>query len=470
MPPMGQHRSSESRRPLEVGAELQRARERRGESLLQASDRTRISVQYLEALERDAPLSEFPSPTYARFFLREYARYLGLDEEAVLGAHPVAAGNRAGAGDDLALSPARPPRGSGRSSKARRPPEDEPPEGLAPLRALARALGAPPGSGSGGLRLQWAGRATGWVAALRVLAAVAVAGAAVGAVFLALDRVGKGEGVSPAPARGTRWTNGAAQELPRGGTRLFPDYRVIAFYGTPGTTRLGILGIGPDAAAERLIRQAASYEMPHRQVLPAFEVVATVARSEPGEDGLYRRRHPIERIRPYLEALRERGGLLILDIQPGRSDFMTEARVYEELLREPDVGLALDPEWHVGPTEVPGRELGSVDAATVNRVVRYLAGLVRRYDLPQKILVLHQFTEDMIRSRARIRRPPEVAVVIDVDGFGDPTTKVVKYQSFVSEDDGFRHGIKLYFEQDLGLMAPADVLLLQPEPDLVVYQ
>ncbi|HXF57686.1 MAG TPA: hypothetical protein VNO34_09000 [Actinomycetota bacterium] len=308
------------------------------------------------------------------------------------------------------------------------------------------------------------------MAALRILAALTLAGAAVGAVFLAVDRVGGRERVSPAPATGTPGADRAPRELPRGGTRLFPEYRVIAFYGTPGTTTLGILGIGPDAAADRLVRQAAAYRTPHRRVLPAFELVATVARSEPGEDGLYRRRHPIERIRPYLDAIRRLRGLLILDIQPGRSDFMTEVRVYEALLREPDVGLALDPEWHVGPTEVPGRELGSVDAATVNQVARYLAGLVRRYDLPQKILVIHQFTEDMIRNPGRIRRPPEVAVVIDVDGFGDPTTKVVKYQSFVSEDDGFHHGIKLYFERDLGLLAPADVLLLQPEPDLVVYQ
>lgn len=466
---MGQQTSSEPRQPLDVGAELQRARERRGESLVQVSSRTRISVRYLEALERDAPSSEFPSPTYARFFLRQYAKYLGLDERAILGAHARATGGGTDRGDELALFPARPAWRGGPRRRRRRGREDEPPEGLARLRGMARALEAVPGPRRRQLRLAQAARGSGWVAGLRVLAALALAGIAVGVVFLTVDRVRGREGRPPAATR-EPGSGGGPRELPGGGTRLFPAYRVVAFYGTPGTTRLGVLGIGPEAAAERLARQAAAYRTPHRRVLPAFELVVTVARGEPGEDGLYRRRHPLERIRPYLEAVRERRGLLILDIQPGRSDFMTEVRVYEDLLREPDVGLALDPEWHVGPTEVPGRELGSVDAATVNRVVRYLAGLVRRHGLPQKLLVIHQFTEDMVRNRARIRRPPEVAVVIDVDGFGDPTTKVVKYQSFVSEDDGFHHGIKLYYERDLGLMAPADVLLLQPEPDLVVYQ
>jgi transcriptional regulator with XRE-family HTH domain len=457
---------STSARPPDVGAELQRARERRGESLVQASDRTRISVRYLEALERDAPLSEFPSPTYARFFLREYARYLGLDEARVLRAFALATGDGTAPTEELEVT--RLPRAR-RQERPQRSEEDRG-EGLARLRALARALEVPPAPGRGRGPGLGRGRSWGTTVVVRLLAAATLAAGAVGGMFFAVERVRDGQGARPGVQRETPGAGGTPQELPGGGTTLFPRYRVVAFYGTPGTTGLGILGVGPERAAQRLLRQAAAYRTPHRQVLPAFELVATVARGEPGEDGLYRERQPAEQIRRYLEAIRRRGGLLILDIQPGRSDFLTEVRVYEEFLREPDVGLALDPEWHVGPTEVPGRDLGSVDATTVNRVVRYLAGLVRRHELAQKLLVIHQFTEDMIGNRARIRRPPEVAVVIDVDGFGDPTTKVVKYQSFVTEDDGFHHGIKLYYERDLGLMSPQDVLLLQPEPDLVVYQ
>ncbi len=68
----------------QVGSLLRRARERRGESLAAAARNTRISTSYLEALEKDAPIAVFPAATYARSFLRQYARYLGLDEERLL--------------------------------------------------------------------------------------------------------------------------------------------------------------------------------------------------------------------------------------------------------------------------------------------------------------------------------------------------------------------------------------------------
>jgi hypothetical protein len=52
--------------------------------LAQASRDTRIGLRYLTALERGAPIDEFPAPVFARAFLREYARYLRLDAEPLL--------------------------------------------------------------------------------------------------------------------------------------------------------------------------------------------------------------------------------------------------------------------------------------------------------------------------------------------------------------------------------------------------
>ena len=54
-------------------------------------------------------------------------------------------------------------------------------------------------------------------------------------------------------------------------------------------------------------------------------------------------------IRRYLKAARKAKALLMLDIQPGRSDFFTETTRLRKWLKEPDVGLALDPEWRMGP-------------------------------------------------------------------------------------------------------------------------
>ena len=59
----------------------------------------------------------------------------------------------------------------------------------------------------------------------------------------------------------------------------------------------------------------------------------------------------------------------------------------ERCLKEPDVSLALDPEWSLEPPVLPGQAIGSTDAATVNEVSAYLSRIVRENDLPEKLLV-----------------------------------------------------------------------------------
>ena len=260
-------------------------------------------------------------------------------------------------------------------------------------------------------------------------------------------------------------------ELPRGGRTLLPRFRLVAFYGAPQADELGALGIGtPDRAGRRLLRQARPYRGLGRPVLPVFELIAVVANGSPGPDGAYRTRQSPAVIRRYLAAARRARALLLLDIQPGRADFLEEMRALEPFLREPDVGLALDAEWHVGPGQVPGRVLGSVDAGVVNAVSARLAEIVRTRRLPEKLLVVHQFTANMIRRRAELVKRPGVATVIDVDGFGTRAQKVAKYRELTRGARRFAHGLKLFYREDTGLMAPREVLRLRPQPQLVVYE
>ena len=261
-------------------------------------------------------------------------------------------------------------------------------------------------------------------------------------------------------------------QLPRGGRRIFPDQRVVAFYGAPQHDRLGILGIGtPARAAARLRKVARAYERKTRPVLPAFELIATIANAHPGADGMYRTQQPAEVIDRYLQGARRAKALLLLDIQPGRAGFLGEAQRLAQWLRQPDVGLALDPEWHVGPGEVPGKTIGSVTAAQVNEVATWLSDMVVEHDLPEKLFVIHQFTHDMIAGKERVGRPPGLAVTMNVDGFGDPPNKISKYEAFTSEAEArFNDGFKLFYEEDTNLMSPGAVLSLKPPPDLVVYE
>ena len=258
--------------------------------------------------------------------------------------------------------------------------------------------------------------------------------------------------------------------LPRGGRTLFPGFRVVAYYGGAGTPALGVLGEGsPDAAARRLLAAARPFGTPTRPVLPAFELIATVAQASAGDDGNYSLATPPGEVDRYLTAVRKIKGLLVLDIQPGRSDFLRQVRRYERLLRQPDVGLALDPEWHMGPTQVPGKVIGSATAAEINAVSAYLAGIVARYRLPQKLFVIHQFTNDMVVDKAKVLSRPGLAVTFHIDGFGSRTAKRSKYD-VLHVRPPFFNGFKLFYDEDIDRFSPKEALALRPAPDLFSYQ
>jgi hypothetical protein len=307
---------------------------------------------------------------------------------------------------------------------------------------------------------------------LSALAVVALVAALAGAVMGAGDDGSGGTAASDGAGsdKASAQVPAPPPELPRGGRRIFPDFRVVAYYGAPQAHELGALGIGsPDAAGRRLARQARKYVKKTRPVLPAFELIATVANADPGEDGRYSSRQTDAVVRRYLRAARRAKALLLLDVQPGHADFMDEVRHLDPWLREPDVGIALDPEWHT-PGQQPGSVIGSVTAAKVNQVSRHVAEIVRANNLPEKLFVLHQFTADMIQDKARVAKRPGLAITMNVDGFGDRANKVSKYREFTSDGTDFHDGYKLFYEEDTGLMSPRSVLALQPPPDLVVYE
>ena len=259
-------------------------------------------------------------------------------------------------------------------------------------------------------------------------------------------------------------------ELPRGGREIFPRHRVVAFYGAPQNVELGALGVGtPAQAGRKLLEQMRQYRRGGRRLLPAMELIGVVAAGSAQQDGSYSYKQPHAVVRRYLKAARRVKGLLLIDIQPGHADFMKLTRHFARFLREPDVGLALDPEWYT-PGAVPGTVIGSTDSATVNRVSAYLARVVKRYRLPEKLLIVHQFTDSMIRNKRRLKHHTGVALVLNVDGFGDRPNKISKYVQFTHPRTGFRSGFKLFYKEDTNTMTPPQVLKLRPRPDVVIYE
>jgi hypothetical protein len=311
----------------------------------------------------------------------------------------------------------------------------------------------------------------------RRLVALALVSAVALVVAVALTAAGGGgDGASDStradqPGTGAPAVPKPPPELPRGGRTIFPRYRVVGFYGAPNDRGLGALGIGkPSKMAARLRKQSRPYRRAGRPILPAFELIAVVASGAPGDDGSYSYRQPAAMIDRYLKAARKERALLVLDVQPGRADFMREVRRLRPWLEQPDVSLALDPEWRVGPGQVPGKVIGTVSANEVNQVTRYVRSIIKRRQLPQKLLLIHQFTEDMIPDKQRLLRPPELAVTINIDGFGDRPNKEAKYHELARADRGFHKGFKLFYEEDTGLMTPEQVMALRPRPEIVVYE
>ena len=265
-------------------------------------------------------------------------------------------------------------------------------------------------------------------------------------------------------------------EIPGGGLLMFgsePDRRLVAMYGHPTSVGLGVLGEqGPAEGVERLGSVVAGYDADGFRVLPTFEIIVTVASAAPGPNGDYSRETAPDVIRPWVEIAAANDLYVVLDLQPGRTDFLTQAKIYEEFLRLPHVGLALDPEWRLKPNQVHMVQIGTVDAAEVNQVSEWLAGLVREEALPQKLFIVHQFHVSMITNRHRIETPPELAVLIHMDGHGSPRTKQHTWEILTEapDADGFYWGWKNFYDEDAPMATPEQVLALTPTPLFVSFQ
>lgn len=260
-----------------------------------------------------------------------------------------------------------------------------------------------------------------------------------------------------------------------GGGQLLDGKRFVAMYGTPGTGSLGVLGEQSlDATVTRIAEIAAPYDDGSATIVPTFEIIADVAAAGATDDGDYSYSIDDELIRAWVDRAAEEGFQVILDIQPGRTDFLTHAKPLEEFLIQPHVGLALDPEWRLKPNQVHLRQIGTVTGTEINTVVDWLAGLVREHALPQKMLVLHQFKFSMITEFDVIRVPDELQVTLHMDGQGGLQSKYATFDSLFGaqrpQQLGMAVGWKNFYDEDRPMATPEQVLALVPQPSLITFQ
>ncbi|KGF15977.1 hypothetical protein HMPREF1650_09485 [Corynebacterium freneyi DNF00450] len=264
------------------------------------------------------------------------------------------------------------------------------------------------------------------------------------------------------------------EELPGGGQLVFPGRHMIATYGHPGAPVLGVMGEEtPEEAVTHAKQLVEEYQgLTGDKVIPAFEIIASVAQASPGPRNDYSEPAPIEALKPYVDAMTEAGGYVIIDLQPGRADFVDQAKYYEELLKLPNVGLALDPEWKLTPDGLPNVAVGHVQAEEVNRVIDYLADLTAENNLPQKVLMLHQFQLQMLRDRETIDLSrPELAVVLHADGHGTPEQKFETWNVMRQDlQPEIFMAWKNFIDEDQPMFTPEQTMDIEPRPWIVTYQ
>lgn len=263
-------------------------------------------------------------------------------------------------------------------------------------------------------------------------------------------------------------------EINGGGGTAFPGRRMVALYGHPSGPALGALGEQPvEEAVARVTDMAADYQQyTDEKVVPAFEIIASVASSDPGPGDKYTNYTDPAELKPWVDAITEAGGYAVLDLQPGRATFLEQAKYYEELLKNPNVGLALDPEWRIGPDELPLQRVGSVDVSEINETADWLANLVQENNLPQKTLLLHQFQLAMISNRENLKTDhPELAYVLHADGHGTPDLKFGTW-GVLQQDlpPNVFMAWKNFYDEDDPTFTPEETYAVAPRPWFVSYQ
>jgi hypothetical protein len=267
------------------------------------------------------------------------------------------------------------------------------------------------------------------------------------------------------------------EQYPKPGA-ILPMSRIIAYYGNLYSTRMGILGELPKPQMfAKLKGEVAAWEKadPTTPVVPALHYIVATAQNDPGVSGKYRLRMPNAQIDKVMAMAEEINAIVFLDIQVGLSNLREEIPVLEKYLKHPRVHLGIDPEFSMKGGQKPGSVIGSFDAADINFASQYLADLVLKNDLPPKVLVIHRFTQGMVKDYKSIRIQPEVQLVIDMDGWGSPGRKINSYKQFVFTEPLQFTGFKLFYKNDLKepphrMLTPKELLALKPAPMYIQYQ
>lgn len=256
---------------------------------------------------------------------------------------------------------------------------------------------------------------------------------------------------------------------------LLDTEQIVSFYGHPLAAGLGVLGAGTtDQMLARLRQQVAAYQAINtdKTVVPAMHLIYEVAQAQTNDDGLYLYRTDDATVQQYIQLAQQNNMLLFLDLQIGRSSLANELTQVMPYLKYPFVHLAIDPEFAMPPGERPGQDIGTLDAADINTALDRIEQMQEQNQIPiNKIVLVHQFQDTMLTHKDQLNwDEPRIDLVLDMDGFGDQSGKLGKYDSLITQTNVRHAGIKLFYLQDTNLLSEQQVEDLNPRPDVIIYQ
>jgi hypothetical protein len=273
-----------------------------------------------------------------------------------------------------------------------------------------------------------------------------------------------------------KWPAKAPYPLPGA---VLPFSRIIAYYGNFYSKGMGVLGeLPPVEMLDKLQAEVARWQAadPRIPVVPALHYIAVTAQRSPGKGAKYRLRMPATEIEKLIRLANSINALVFLDVQVGHSTLQEELPALAPYLSLRHVHLGIDPEYSMKGGQVPCATIGTFDAADINYASQFLASIVKQYNLPPKVLVVHRFTKDMVTNYRAIQTRPEVQIVMNMDGFGGSAKKKDSYQGAIVNEPVQFTGFKLFYRNDVvassssRLMSPIEVLALYPSPIYIQYQ
>ncbi|WP_219914462.1 hypothetical protein [Thalassobacillus sp. CUG 92003] len=251
------------------------------------------------------------------------------------------------------------------------------------------------------------------------------------------------------------------------------NHRLVAYYGTPLSENMGILGtMKPEKFMKELKEQAQAYSNadPERPAIPTIELITTMAQRAPGPDNTYVSKLSDEKTKKYVELAEKHDALVLLDLQLGADTVMNQVKSIKKWLKHPNVHLAIDTEFRIEEGQVPGEDLGKVNGKEVQKAVEYVSQLTEENNLPDKFVLVHQFTEHVLTNKKAIQPTDNVEVALNFDGWGNSADKMALYKKYVRDKPSQYGGFKVFYNKDKPVMTPEQVVKLDPSPAIVNYQ